>query len=64
LSSASWHGESAEPLLRELIERTPAVVDQVQAELPADFSQEVADKVLGGLIAAAQALDTADAAES
>lgn len=56
------YGESAEPLLRELIERTPAVVDQVQAELPAGFSQEVADKVLGGLLAAARSLETDDAA--
>ncbi|EFK95774.1 HipA N-terminal domain protein, partial [sediment metagenome] len=52
------YGESAEPLLRDLIERTPAVVDQVRAELPAGFSQVVADKVLGGLLAAARALET------
>ncbi|CAG1011984.1 serine/threonine-protein kinase HipA [Burkholderiaceae bacterium] len=51
------YGESAEPLLRELLERTPAVVDQVQAELPAGFSQEVADKVLSGLLAAARVLE-------
>lgn len=56
------YGESAEPLLRDLIERTPAVVDQVQAELPAGFSQEVADKVLGGLLAAARSLEIDDAA--
>jgi serine/threonine-protein kinase HipA len=55
------YGESAEPLLREIIERTPAVASQVQAELPAGFSLEVADKVLGGLLAAARALE-ADAA--
>ena len=54
------YGETAEPLLRELIERTPAVVDQVRAELPAGFSQEVADKVLGGLLAAARALELED----
>ena len=51
------YGESAEPLLRELIERTPAVVAQVQAELPPGFSQRVADTVLAGLLAAARALE-------
>jgi serine/threonine-protein kinase HipA len=51
------YGESAEPLLRELIEHAPAAVDQVQSALPQGFSQEVADKVLGGLLAAARALE-------
>jgi serine/threonine-protein kinase HipA len=51
------YGESAEPLLQELIARTPAVVAQVQADLPKGFSQEVADKVLGGLLNAARALE-------
>lgn len=32
------HGESAEPLLIEIIERTPAVVEQLLGELPAGFS--------------------------
>ena len=56
------YGQSAEPLLRELVERTPAVVDEVAATLPAGFSQVVADKVLGGLLAAARALERGDAA--
>ena len=34
-----------------------AVVTQVGAELPAGFSQVVADTVLGGLLRAAQALE-------
>lgn len=51
------YGETAEPLIRELVERTPAVIDQVQRELPIGFSQEVADKVLGGLLSAARALE-------
>jgi len=50
------YGESAEALLEELIARTPAVVAQVQAELPGDFSQRVADKVLGGLLESARSL--------
>jgi serine/threonine-protein kinase HipA len=50
-------GETAEPLLQELIARTPAAIDQVQRDLPGGFSQEVADKVLGGLRSAARALE-------
>jgi serine/threonine-protein kinase HipA len=51
------YGETAEPLLQELIARTPAVIDQVLRELPVGFSEEVADKVLGGLQDAARALE-------
>ncbi|CAB3769936.1 type II toxin-antitoxin system HipA family toxin [Paraburkholderia humisilvae] len=51
------YGENAEPLLQELVKRTPEVVAQVQAELPPGFSQRVADKVLGGLLGAARALE-------
>lgn len=51
------YGESAEPLLTKIIERTPTVVEQVRGELPAGFSEAVAEKVLGGLIAAARALE-------
>lgn len=50
------YAENAELLLQDLIARTPAVVDRVQAELPPCFSQQVADKVLGGLLSAALAL--------
>jgi serine/threonine-protein kinase HipA len=50
------YGETAEPLLQELIARTPAVVAQVQADLPGGFSQKVADEVLGGLLESAKAL--------
>lgn len=51
------YAENAEPLLQDLIARTPAVVDRVQAELPPGFSQQVADQVLGGLLSAARALE-------
>ena len=50
------YGETAEPLIQALLERTPAVIDEVQRALPAGFSQEVADKVLGGVQGAARAL--------
>lgn len=52
------YGENAEPLLQELIARTPEVVAQVQRELPQGFSQHVADTVLSGLVSAAQALES------
>lgn len=52
------YGDNAEPLLQDLIARTPKVVAQVQAELPQGFSQQVADKVLGGLLNAARVLES------
>jgi len=51
------YAENAEPLIQELVARTPEVMAQVQAELPQGFSQQVADKVLGGLLNAARALE-------
>lgn len=50
--------EDAEPLIQDLLARTPKVVSQVQAQLPQGFSQQVADKVLGGLVSAARALES------
>lgn len=52
------YGANAEPLLLDFIARTPAVVDKVRGELPAGFSEKVADKVLGGLLAAARKLES------
>lgn len=51
------YGDSAEPLIKEIVERTPQAIAQVQAELPPGFRQEVVDKVLGGLLQAARALE-------
>lgn len=51
------YGETAEPLIQELIERTPSVIDEVQRALPPGFSDEVAVKVLSGLRSAARALE-------
>jgi DNA polymerase/3'-5' exonuclease PolX len=36
---------------------TPQVVEQVRAELPHGFSQQVADKILSGLLASARTLE-------
>lgn len=50
-------GEDAEALLQDFIARTPAVVEQVQREVPPGFSQLVLNKVLAGLLRAARALE-------
>lgn len=50
-------GDSAEALMQDVIARTPMVVEKVRAELPPGFSEQVADKILGGMLNAASALD-------
>ena len=50
------YGQDAEPLLKELTERTPGVVEAVRNDLPEGFPEQVADRVLSGLLDAAQAL--------
>lgn len=56
-AKAVGYGADAEPLLRDFIARTPAIIDKVGAALPAGFSQKVADRILGGLRDAASALE-------
>jgi len=46
----------AEPILGELIAQTPAVICSVQAQLPADFPQTVAEPVFTGLQTSASQL--------
>jgi serine/threonine-protein kinase HipA len=46
----------AQPMLRELIARTPAVLAAVRAQVPAGFPTGVADPVLAGLEASARQL--------
>ncbi|MBS0452746.1 MAG: type II toxin-antitoxin system HipA family toxin [Proteobacteria bacterium] len=50
-------GGSAEGVIQELIARTPAVIDEVRAQLPKDFSSLVAERVLDGLQTAVNALE-------
>jgi serine/threonine-protein kinase HipA len=52
------YGDDAEPLLREIIERTPGILAQVRAELPIGFSKRVADKIYEGVLAATRALES------
>ncbi len=50
------YGDSAEPVIEEILAQTPAAIAEVRASLPQGFSQHVADSILGGLEQAAQAL--------
>lgn len=49
-------GSSAQALIDELIERTPKVIEQVRATIPADYPEAVAASILDGLAQAAQRL--------
>ena len=51
------YGQDAEDLLQALIAATPQVVNRVQTNVPKGFSQQVLDTVLGGILAAAKALE-------
>jgi serine/threonine-protein kinase HipA len=52
-------GQGVDALIQEVIERTPAALDQVVSQLPADFPAHVADSIIGGLRAAVARLDSA-----
>ena len=47
----------AQPLLNALITQTPTVIAAVQAQLPADFPQTVAEPVFTGLQTSASQLE-------
>jgi len=51
------YGDSFDPVLQDFITRTPAIVDKVRANLPAGFSEKVADTIFSGLRNAARALE-------
>jgi serine/threonine-protein kinase HipA len=48
--------ENIEPLIEDLLERTPSVIERVKQQLPDGFSGHVAETVLGGLEKAANKL--------
>ena len=50
------YAPTAESIIEEILARTPGAIAEVQADLPQDFSQRVADSILGGLAQAAKAL--------
>lgn len=51
-----WQGENAEPIIQELLDRTPSVIENVRARLPDGFSVHVANTILAGLEQAAKSL--------
>lgn len=55
------YGADAEPLLADFISRMPTVVEKVRNDLPDGFSERVADKIFGGLLNAAKALEAMSA---
>ncbi|GHU39354.1 toxin HipA [Betaproteobacteria bacterium] len=50
------YADSAEPLIEEILARTPAAIEEVRASLPSGFSAHVADTILGGVEKAAGTL--------
>lgn len=51
------YGHDAEDVIRHVIARTPGAIRDVHDQLPKDFSQRVAESVLGGLQAAVATLE-------
>jgi serine/threonine-protein kinase HipA len=50
-------GESAEPLIQDILAATPAVIASVQKDLPEKYPQNVLDAILKGLRKSAQQLE-------
>jgi serine/threonine-protein kinase HipA len=50
-------GETAEPLIQDILTATPKVIASVQKKLPKKFPQHVLDAILSGLSQSAQRLD-------
>jgi len=50
-------GETAEPLIQEILAATPAVIASVQKNLPKGFPQQVLDSILKGLMKSAKQLE-------
>lgn len=50
-------GASAEPIIGRIIERTPAVIDEVAAQLPKDFPPRVAQRIFDGMRKSVAALE-------
>ncbi len=53
--------DSAEPIIQDILARTPAAIAEVRESMPAGLSAQVADAVLSGLQRAAQTLETMSA---
>jgi serine/threonine-protein kinase HipA len=55
----SESGQGVDWLIQDVIDRTPAALDNVAAKLPADFPRHVGDSILNGIKAAVRKLDSA-----
>lgn len=55
-------GETAEPLIKDIVAATPAVIASVQENLPRGFPQHVLDAILKGLSKSAKQLEAMPAA--
>jgi serine/threonine-protein kinase HipA len=55
-------GETAEPLIEDVLAATPAVIASVQKDLPRGFPQYVLDAILQGLATSAERLGAMPAA--
>jgi serine/threonine-protein kinase HipA len=55
-------GETAEPLIEDVLAATPAVIASVQKDLPRGFPQCVLDAILQGLATSAERLGAMPAA--
>ncbi|SAK66418.1 toxin HipA [Caballeronia catudaia] len=56
------YGESAEPIIERIIGRTPAVIDEVAAQLPGDFPHRVTERIFAGMRKSLAALEAMPAA--
>lgn len=56
MAAKCFFAPSAEPIIERILERTPAVIDRVAADLPAGFPGHVSDGILSGLRASARQL--------
>jgi len=50
-------GKTAEPIIGNILAKTPRVVDAIQRELPKGFPQNVLDPILAGLTESARKLE-------
>lgn len=62
LAASCGLGETAEPLIKEVLAATPAVIESVQKKLPRRFPQRVLDTILNGLSQSARRLESMPAA--
>ncbi len=57
MASRCGLGETAEPLIKDILAATPAVIASVQENLPKGFPQHVLDAILKGLLQSAKQLE-------